>query len=83
MLPVEYQNYAITLRDKTAEFDALRALDAPNKALILPIVVAASFFVKDQEKKRQLTKEEYQSIHLGRIAKSWGRRTCVLDTRFL
>jgi hypothetical protein len=83
MLPVEYQSYAITLRDKSAEFDALRALDAPNKELTLPIVVAASFFVRDQEKKRQLTKEEYLNTHLGRIAKSWGRRTCLLDPRFL
>jgi hypothetical protein len=49
MLPVEYQNYAITLRDKTAEFAALRVLDTPNKALILPIIIAASFLVKDQE----------------------------------
>jgi hypothetical protein len=83
MLPIEYQSYAVTLRDKTAEFDALRALDAPNKALILPIIVAASYFVKDQEKKRQLTKEEYLSTHLGRITKSWGQRTCILDSRFL
>jgi hypothetical protein len=71
------------LRDKTAEFDALRTLDTPNKGMILPVVVAASFFVKDQEKTRQLTKDEYLSEHLGRIAKSWGARTCLLDTRFL
>jgi hypothetical protein len=68
---------------KTAEFDALRTLDGPNKGFILPVIIAASFFVKDQEKKRQLTKDEYLNEHLGRIARSWGSRTFLLDTRFL
>jgi Beta protein len=83
MLSIETQNYAVILRDKVAEFDALRSLDRANKNMILPYFVAASFFVKDQEKKRQVTKEECRDDHLGRLAKSWGRRSAILDTRFL
>uniref|UniRef100_E6VD55 Uncharacterized protein n=1 Tax=Rhodopseudomonas palustris (strain DX-1) TaxID=652103 RepID=E6VD55_RHOPX len=83
MLAVETQNYAAILRAKSAEYSALHSLDKPNKDILLPCIVAASFLVKDQEKKRQLTKLEYRDAHLGRLAKSWGKRTCLLDPRLL
>lgn len=57
MLPIEHQNYAVMLRDKTAEFGALKALDAPNRGFILPIFVAASFFVKRSGEKAAAYKE--------------------------
>jgi hypothetical protein len=83
MLPVETQDYAAFLRDKSAEHAAVQALDRANKNILLPCFIMAPFSVKDQEKKRQLSKPEYFDTHLGRLARSWGRRTSLLDVRFL
>jgi hypothetical protein len=63
--------------------DALRSLDDVSKDRLLPHIVLPPLEAKDIEEKRQLSRDEFSIVQVGRLQRSWGKRPCLLDLRFL
>lgn len=83
MLGIEAATYSPSLRWKKGEYLALSSLDEPIKDHILPHIIIPPLSARDTEQNRKLSQDEFFPVQIGRIAKHWGRRTCLLDTRFV
>jgi Beta protein len=83
MLQVDIANYCPALRWKKGEYEALAALDETVKERLLPHIILPPMSERDVEKNRKLSREEFSPVQVGRLSTHWGRRACLLDTRFV
>lgn len=83
MLGIEAASYSPSLRFKKGEYLALSELDDAIKDLTLPHLVIPPISARDSEMNRKLSRDEFFPVQIGRIARNWGSRTCLLDMRFV
>lgn len=83
MLELGLINYVPTLRWKKGEYEALATLDDGLKDRILPNIILPPISARDNEKNQKLTGDEFAPVQIGRLAKYWGRRPCLVDFRFI
>lgn len=83
MLGIEAATYSPSLRWKKGEYLALNVLDDAIKDRVLPHLIIPPLSARDTEQNRKLSKDEFFPTQIGRIAQHWGKRTCLLDMRFV